>query len=120
MLLVRQAMSSARGLSKDWPSGFSLAQRAGTAGRSNSSIFPPVRQFSVAVSDTRTRRNRQGHFQMGIAQNKSENRGKFSAVKKCPSRHHKSPHIHHKFTIKKPRSATRFLQNPLKNSGHQA
>jgi hypothetical protein len=45
--------------------------------------------------------------------NKSEIRGKFSRTKTQPSSNHDSPRIHHKFTIEKPRSTTRFRQNPL-------
>jgi hypothetical protein len=47
--------------------------------------------------------------------NKSEIRGKSFVRKKPPSTSHDSPRIHHKFTIKKPRSATHFRQNPLQN-----
>jgi hypothetical protein len=49
---------------------------------------------------------------MGNAKNKSSERGSFLASKKRPSTHHDSPQNHHKFTIKKPRSARHFLQNP--------
>jgi hypothetical protein len=34
-----------------------------------------------------------------------------------PSPYQLSPAIHHKFTIKKPRSATRFCQNPQQKQG---
>jgi hypothetical protein len=37
----------------------------------------------------------------------------FLAGKLTPSSHHLSPALHHKFTIKKPPSAPRFLQKPL-------
>jgi hypothetical protein len=37
----------------------------------------------------------------------------FLAGKLTPSSYHLSPAFHHKFTIKKPPSAPRFLQKPL-------
>jgi hypothetical protein len=48
-----------------------------------------------------------------MTENKFEIRGKISAAQNQPSPDHDSPHIHHNFTIKKPRSATGFRQNPL-------
>jgi hypothetical protein len=48
--------------------------------------------------------------------NKSRINGMFFAPKKRPSKHHVSPAFHHKFTIKKPRSATRLAKNPSKNT----
>jgi hypothetical protein len=44
--------------------------------------------------------------------NKSEIRGIFFRHKNPPSTDHDSPRIHHKLTIKKPRSTTRFLPKP--------
>jgi hypothetical protein len=49
----------------------------------------------------------------GIPKNKSRIREVFSTPKIRPSIHHEVTTIHHKFTIKKPRSTTRFPQNPL-------
>jgi hypothetical protein len=40
----------------------------------------------------------------------------FLRAEKRASKHHVSPHHHHKFTIKKPRFAHAFLQNPCKNA----
>jgi hypothetical protein len=40
--------------------------------------------------------------------NKFEKYGKFSTPEKHQSTHHDSPATHHKFTIKKPRSAHHF------------
>jgi hypothetical protein len=37
----------------------------------------------------------------------------FLRAEKRASKHHVSPHHHHKFTIKKPRFVHAFLQNPL-------
>jgi hypothetical protein len=44
--------------------------------------------------------------------NKFAKRGKFSGVEKHRKTYHVSPATHHTFTIKKPRSAPRFSQNP--------
>jgi hypothetical protein len=44
--------------------------------------------------------------------NKSGKSGKFSSAKNDRQVTSVSPAIHHKFTIKKPRSAPRFCQNP--------
>jgi hypothetical protein len=52
----------------------------------------------------------------GIMQNKSSIRGMFFKHKNRPRTHQLSPAFHHEFTIKKPRSAARFSQNPCKNS----
>jgi hypothetical protein len=49
---------------------------------------------------------------MGILKNKSGKSGVFFEPEKQPSTHHDLPAIHHEFTIKKPRSAHRFCQNP--------
>jgi hypothetical protein len=53
---------------------------------------------------------------MGIPQNKSVIRGKFLAPEKAVTKHHVSPHIHHNFTTKTPRSSTQFPQNPQQNT----
>jgi hypothetical protein len=42
--------------------------------------------------------------------------GIFFVSKKQPSIHHVLPRIHHDFTIKKPRSAPHFFQNPPQNT----
>jgi hypothetical protein len=52
----------------------------------------------------------------GIPKNKSVIRGTFFEDKKRSSTNHDSPRIHHKFTIKKPRSTTHFRQKPLQNN----
>jgi hypothetical protein len=52
---------------------------------------------------------------MGSHQNKSRIGVLFFEPKKRPSTRQLSPAFHHELTIKKPRSATRFCQNPQQN-----
>src|ERR1700754_1014372 len=47
---------------------------------------------------------------------RSSKRGDFQASVNVRFSHHVSPRIHHVFTIKKPRSAPHFLQNPQQNA----
>jgi hypothetical protein len=49
---------------------------------------------------------------IGPTKNKLKKSGKFSEAENVSIRTTLSPAIHHKFTIKKPRSAPRFCQNP--------
>jgi hypothetical protein len=53
-------------------------------------------------------------------QNKFEKSGMVSAFKTSAFSHHVSPQIHHVFTIKKPRSAPHFSQNPCKKHSSSA
>jgi hypothetical protein len=47
------------------------------------------------------------------AKNKVEKAGMFFDTQKCPATHHVYHAFHHDLTIKTPRSAPRFSQNPL-------
>jgi hypothetical protein len=51
--------------------------------------------------------------------NKYRKSGMFFEPEKWPSTYQLSPAIHHKFTIKKPRSAHRFCQNPQQKRVNQ-
>jgi len=54
-------------------------------------------------------------FQKEVTQNKFRTGVLFFEPEKQPSNRQLSPAFHHEFTIKKPRSATRFCQNPQQN-----
>jgi hypothetical protein len=50
---------------------------------------------------------------LGKTENKLQKVGIFLEAEKCPSTHHNYHAFHHNLTIKKPRSANQFPQNPL-------
>jgi hypothetical protein len=50
---------------------------------------------------------------MEQTKNKLQKVGMFFEAEKCPSTHHNYHAFHHNPTIKKPRSAHQFPQNPL-------